>query len=617
MASQATLELLIRLKDEASAGLDRIRGTLGDVAGLAGGAALVGVAGLGAGILGGAAAGLQFNNSMEQVTAQLNAFTKDGEASAQILDMIKARAASTPFAFEEMARATASLLPAAKQSGAELESLVGVAEILAASNPAEGLEGAAFSIREALSGDFVSIVERFNLPKQRLNELKEQGVPAMEAIRIAMSEMGLDAELVTNMAGTMTGRWSTFQDTLTNLAATATQPIFDAMSSQLGTLNGVLEENQPQLQALAETIGAVLGQAVTWLITEGIPGMIAGWQAVQPALQTVGDIMTGTVIPVLAQIVGFVQANLQPILAGLAAALLVVVVPAFIAWATAAGAAAIATITALAPVVIPIAAIGAAVALLTAAWQNDWGGIRTTLTQVWNQTLRPIFDQLKLWLATTLTNAIQSLTNFWNGTLLPAFRAVASFITGTVIPAVQSIVTWFGNVVSKAGEVASAVGERLVGPLRTAADVIKGALVQAVSDAQGKLTALAGWFHSIRDAAAGVVEWIGRVLDRIAEAASVAIPDWLEGRSPPPMADWLNWIAEGAERAAGALPAVGAALPAGGAGVPAVGATAGSGAPAVVRLVLDEAGLRGLIRAEIDASLTDIARTGARRRRTA
>ncbi len=138
-------------------------------AAIAGGAAL---AGIGVGLTGALASGLSFNNSMEQTRAKLNAFTKDGGKSAEILDMIRERAAKTPFAFEEMASATAGLLPAAKMAGVGYEDLIAQAEILAASNPTQGLEGAAFALREAVSGDFTSIIERFDLPLSYINQLK-------------------------------------------------------------------------------------------------------------------------------------------------------------------------------------------------------------------------------------------------------------------------------------------------------------------------------------------------------------------------------------------------------------------------------------------------------------
>lgn len=273
--------------EQAGATQGRLGSMLGTLGQVAGGAALGGIAAIGTAIAGAGFAGLSFNNSLEQTTARLNAFTKDGAKTAEILEMIKARAAQTPFAFEEMSAAAAALMPAAKASGKSLEELIAQAEILAASNPAEGLEGASFALKEALSGDFTSIIERFNLPRQRLNELKDQGVPALQAIQTAMRELGLDADLVGNMADTMSGRWGTFKDTLVNVAGTATAPLFDALSGGLAGVNDWLTANTPML----ESFGATLAGAVS----QGIQMVSGGLSAALPVIQGIGDALGGLV----------------------------------------------------------------------------------------------------------------------------------------------------------------------------------------------------------------------------------------------------------------------------------------------------------------------------------
>lgn len=286
--------LLVRLginTSEFNRGIDDASSRGSKLSGILKGA--FGIAAVGATALAGAigfagAAGLKFNNAMELTSARIQAFTKDSAKTAEMLDMIKKRAASTPFAFEEMASATANLLPAAKQSGKGIEELIGLAEILAASNPAQGLEGAAFSLKEALGGDFVSIVERFNLPRQRLKELKEQGVPALEAIRIAMNEMGLDADLVSGLANTASGRWSTFKDTMVGVASTVTKPIFDLVSSSLGNINNWLSANQPLLDTFASTLAGKIQSGFT-----GIGNVVAKVLPLLSVLSETGNLSVG------------------------------------------------------------------------------------------------------------------------------------------------------------------------------------------------------------------------------------------------------------------------------------------------------------------------------------
>lgn len=240
-------------------------GALAGFATAAGAAAAVAGGALVAGLGAAATTGLSFNNAVEQAEARINAFTKDAAATAEILEMVRERAANTPFAFEEMAAAAAGLGPVAKSAGIPLEDLIAQAEILAASNPAEGLEGAVVALKEAASGDFVSAIERFNLSRSYINDLREQGVPDLEALSMAMQQAGYDADLVTALANTAAGRMSTFADTFTNLAGTVTQPIFDAFSAGMGEVNSTLSDGTPILEAAAKALGESLVPAAEWL----------------------------------------------------------------------------------------------------------------------------------------------------------------------------------------------------------------------------------------------------------------------------------------------------------------------------------------------------------------
>lgn len=277
------LSLIIEATDNASSVLGGIGKTLGNLGRVAGGLALGGIAALGAGVVKFASDGLSLNNSMEKVTAQLNAFTKDGAKTASIIDTVRERAAKTPFEFDAMAKAAVALFPASKTAAGGLNAILEKAEILAASNPAEGLEGAAFALKEAVSGDFTSIIERFNLPRQYINDLKKEGVPNLEIVRRAMKEMGLDVDLVSNLANTAEGRWSTFKDTIAGVAATATKPIFDAMSTGIAGVNGLLEANTPLLNQVGATIAGVLTQGIAGL-SAILPQIVAGFSGIGQAV---------------------------------------------------------------------------------------------------------------------------------------------------------------------------------------------------------------------------------------------------------------------------------------------------------------------------------------------
>jgi hypothetical protein len=274
-----TVQIVVNLRDNASGALGKITSGLSGMASVAGGIVAANVIGrIGEGFAGVASTGFNFNRSIENATAKLNAFTKDANVSQGILRQLREEANKTPFAFEDMASAGTALLPVANMLNMDLMDLVGTAEILGALNPAEGLAGAAFALKEAASGDFTSIIERFDLPRQYINKLKDEGVPNIEIVRRAMQEMGLDMDLVSNMAETFDGRWSTLMDTFQGIAAAFTDPIFDWLSEQLVTVQNALNGT---------------GDATTQFATDWGENVVTGLQIAKDAVITFKDAWKG------------------------------------------------------------------------------------------------------------------------------------------------------------------------------------------------------------------------------------------------------------------------------------------------------------------------------------
>lgn len=427
------ISLIIEATDNASSVLGGIGQSIGNLGRIAGGLALGGVAAMGAGLLKLGSDGLSLNNSMEKVTAQLNAFTKDGAKTADIIETVRTRAAKTPFEFDAMAKAAVALFPASKTAQGGLEGILEKAEILAASNPAEGLEGAAFALKEAVSGDFTSIIERFNLPRQYINDLKKEGVPNLEIVQRAMKEMGLDVDLVSNLANTAEGRWSTFKDTLTNVAAQATKPIFEAMSGGIAQVNTYLEANGPLLNQIGTTIAGTLTQGITAL-SAVLPQIIAGfsgigqvlsssnvyWESFSAIVQLAIASATATIntwLPVVQSVLGGIAAFLQThsaqiqLLISTAWATITTIIQTAITTATT-------VINAFAPVVLAI--FGEISAFLNA----NGADILATITSVWE----------------SVGAIIKTVSEIVKATVIPAFAAIAGFIKdhGAEIQAVLS-----------------------------------------------------------------------------------------------------------------------------------------------------------------------------------
>ena len=313
-----TVQIIVAVKDNASSALGGITSSLGNMATVAGGivaaGALTAIAG---GLAGLVKSGFDGANAIEQATAKLNAFTKDSAVSAQILNELRLEATKTPFAFEDMANAGTSLLPIANQLNVDLMDLVRTAEILAATNPAEGLSGAAFALKEAASGDFTSVIERFNLSRVAINALKDEGVPNLEIISRALADAGYDMDLVSNLAETFDGRMSTLKDGVQNVATAFATPIFEAFSDGLGAALGGVEMSLPVWEELAkkageDTVAWVQQQADVWL-----PRLRDGWQQTKDTVQTFKEAWEGNwvdsdIILPIHRLTGNLALNLKP-----------------------------------------------------------------------------------------------------------------------------------------------------------------------------------------------------------------------------------------------------------------------------------------------------------------
>jgi hypothetical protein len=112
---------------------------------------------------------LGYNQQMENAVTQMTAFTKSATTAAEIVQRLQKEADITPFDTGEMIEAGKSLVAVARGSADELMRLVKVAEILAAIDPVQGLRGAAYALREAMSGDFRSVAARFEISREAIH----------------------------------------------------------------------------------------------------------------------------------------------------------------------------------------------------------------------------------------------------------------------------------------------------------------------------------------------------------------------------------------------------------------------------------------------------------------
>jgi len=277
-----------------------------------------------------------------------------------------------------------------------------------------------------------------------------------------------------------------------------------------------LQVNLPlAIDAAKEAFGWVIERidefkrGFAWATSEGMSPFAAGLSGIAELLDDfLGEETMGRVwdfVDWAQKTASFIEENLTPILAGLGT----VAAIAFGAWAAAAIAAAIPTIIALAPVIAIVAAIGAAVALLAKAWESDWGGIRTVLTQFWNETAKPTFELLKVWFTTTLPQALAKVRDWF----VTAWENITSSVTEAweaVVGVLEDVEQWFTVTMPDA--------------VSSAWDTVKSTVEDAVAAVGSTISSGLSWIKDTWESAWNAVrDFLGAVWDGIRTAFVAAL----------------------------------------------------------------------------------------------
>lgn len=185
--------------------------------------------------------------------------------------------------------------------------------------------------------------------------------------------------------------------------------------------------------------------------------------------------------------------------------------------------------------------------------------------------LLPILDELGAWLASP---EVQAAIQTFATSLANGIRIAATWISGTLIPAVRDLYNWLAPIL---GPILAEVGRALSEDLpRGIERFVAGwnLMKQAIADFKtGYIDPIVRGWNAIISAVETAYGWFEKIGNSI---SSIQIPSWLQGHSPPPMANWFSDIAGAAESAGGA---VGAVAPPGGS-LPSLPALSSAGAGA-------------------------------------
>lgn len=394
------------------------------------------------------------------------------------------------------------------------------------------------------------------------------------------------AGLMDKQSESLSGMVSTLKDTLGQGLARAMKPMVEmaknvipkligplgdlldvfgeAASSVLPVFAGVLDSLVPVIKPIAKviaTLAAALGKVLVPILDKLAPfiGEFAEalgdvLLALVPLIPPIGRLLValapilpilarltaafatllaaglGPVIDVAAKLVGWITQN-KEIMIALGIAITAVLIPGFILWATTAGAAAVATLAAAAPLVAVVAGIallvvgiiklaknwgavwnamkGAALAVwkaLKTAWDTLWGALRDTaktvlgaIKRVWETVWGGIKTAFQ-----TVWSGILNIAGAAVATLIDGFRFIANVwltVVGTIIHGAATAFGWvpgIGGKLKAADKAFNNFKNSFLGTLETMADKARG---WGASTGKAYAAGLNGVSQSVIDAA--------------------------------------------------------------------------------------------------------------------
>lgn len=238
-----------------------------------------------------------------------------------------------------------------------------------------------------------------------------------------------------------------------------------------------------------------------------------------------------------------------------------------------------------APLLLIIGGIIAVVALLYAAWTNNWGGIQEKAAAFWAW-LQPILQSLWDWLSVNVPLAlatlkgwwdiaITALANLWTNVLQPAIAAVWAWLSGTLFPFLAALANFLSAVFEVALTALAGIWENVLAP---ALQVVWSWLSEKLSPAFQWLADF--WNETLQPVVEKIAEWIGTKLteafgwlsEKIGEVTdwlndmadmlrNMSLPDWMTPGSPTPWEIGLRGVGSALDDLTGKkLPRFGATL---------------------------------------------------------
>lgn len=203
----------------------------------------------------------------EQSTIVIKAILNDKDLGQQYMDLVNKFAIDSPIMDSQTMLANSkSFLTTIGGDMKQLEKAWSLAERMAAIDPVQGVEGAVFALREMFSGDSISMVRRFEMPKKIMNDIKKMDVPQqLEALDNYFNKIGMTQKLIDEMGGTTLGIWAQIKEKLAVIFRDMGAPALQVLKKFIDGLNDGISGGS--LEGFKQTGAKMLENIATGFVT--------------------------------------------------------------------------------------------------------------------------------------------------------------------------------------------------------------------------------------------------------------------------------------------------------------------------------------------------------------
>ncbi|WP_370043064.1 hypothetical protein [Lysinibacillus sp. RC79] len=256
----------------------------------------------------------------QQSEVAVKAIFNDDKKSNAYMKMVDKTAIDSPLLNSTDMLASSKSLVAMTKNVDDLGKAWSIIERLMVLDPTQGTDGAAFALKEMWQGDSLSMVERFGLDKQKLNDIKKMAIPQQIAeINKMLDGMGITQKTVDAMGKTTLGYWAQIGERVGKFM----RQIGNMGNSKLGAALGDIVKMFDNSEGALNSLAAKIDEKLASLVDKAIAFGKFVWKWREPLMYAAGAVATfaGALIAVgaismLANPISLIAAGISAVVIG-------------------------------------------------------------------------------------------------------------------------------------------------------------------------------------------------------------------------------------------------------------------------------------------------------------